>query len=204
MFRVSCFRHLMTSWHLNIWNLKFDYLKNEKSFRIEIKNIFFVSQVLSVRHINQTSKNVAESTFNDKIMNSDCTFSLLILNKLTCVILSLWIIKNFVQIFLTALGNVSKTYWFLLNPHFFKWKYFKSTFRTQSNIWNGVLFFCKKLHLSCLRGFRIHLFYFMTVLWLISYVIYIINLRSIFLSYRNQCNWFAVQIKWLASIWRKW
>ena len=70
--------------------------------------------MLSVRHVNQTSKNVAVTTFNDKIMNSDCIFSLPILNKLTCVILSLGITKNFVQIFLTALGNVSKTYWFLL------------------------------------------------------------------------------------------
>ena len=35
-----------------------DYLKNEKSFEF-----FFVSQVLSVRHANQTSKNVADLTF---------------------------------------------------------------------------------------------------------------------------------------------
>ena len=33
-------RHVMTLWHLNIENLKFDYLKNEKSFQSEIENIF--------------------------------------------------------------------------------------------------------------------------------------------------------------------
>ena len=40
--------------------LKFDYLKNEKSFQSEIKTFFFVSQVLSFRHTKQTSKNLAE------------------------------------------------------------------------------------------------------------------------------------------------
>ena len=43
--------------------LKVDYLKNEKSFRSEIKSIFIVSQVLSFRHTKQTSKNVADTTF---------------------------------------------------------------------------------------------------------------------------------------------
>ena len=40
-------------WRHDIWTseeLKFDYLKNEKSFRSEIKNIFFVSQVLSFKY----------------------------------------------------------------------------------------------------------------------------------------------------------
>ena len=40
-------------WGHDIWTseeLKFDYLKNEKSFRSEIKNIFFASQVLSFKH----------------------------------------------------------------------------------------------------------------------------------------------------------
>ena len=61
----SCFmlRHLMTSWHLHISNVKFDYLKNEKSFRNQIKTFFLVSQVLSFRHTKQTSKNEAEATF---------------------------------------------------------------------------------------------------------------------------------------------
>ena len=43
--------------------LKFDYFKNEKSFRSEIKAFFLVSQVLSFRHTKQTSKNVADTTF---------------------------------------------------------------------------------------------------------------------------------------------
>ena len=51
----------MTSKYLK---LKFDYLKNEKSFRSEIKKtLFLVSQVLSFRHTKQTSKNVADTTF---------------------------------------------------------------------------------------------------------------------------------------------
>ena len=47
-------RHLITSWH---------YLKNEKSFRSEIKFFLLVSQVLSFGHQTQTSKNVADTTF---------------------------------------------------------------------------------------------------------------------------------------------
>ena len=43
--------------------LKLDYLKNEKSFRSEIKSIFLVSKVLFFRHTKQTSKNVADTTF---------------------------------------------------------------------------------------------------------------------------------------------
>ena len=44
--------------------LKFDYLKNEKSFRSEIKIFFFVLQVLSFRLTKQTSKNLADTTFS--------------------------------------------------------------------------------------------------------------------------------------------
>ena len=43
--------------------LKFDYLKNEKSVRSEIKAIFLVLKVLSFRHTKQTSKTVADTTF---------------------------------------------------------------------------------------------------------------------------------------------
>ena len=43
-------------------NVKFDYLKNKKGVRSEIKNIFLVSQVLFIRDTNQTSKNVAAAT----------------------------------------------------------------------------------------------------------------------------------------------
>ena len=59
MFRVSCFD---IWWRHNIWiseKLKFDYLKNEKSFWSEIRNIFLYSQVLSFRYKKQTSRNVA-------------------------------------------------------------------------------------------------------------------------------------------------
>ena len=44
-----------------IAKLKFDYLKKEKSFQSEIKNIFLVSQVLAFRHTKQNSKNVADT-----------------------------------------------------------------------------------------------------------------------------------------------
>ena len=69
------FRHLMTSWQYHIIddvipeNLQFDYFKNKKSFRSEIKNIFLVSQVLSFRDKIQTSKNVADRTFNNATKN---------------------------------------------------------------------------------------------------------------------------------------
>ena len=40
-----------------------------KSFRSERKNFFFlVSHVLSFRHTKQTSKNVADTTFNIKLI----------------------------------------------------------------------------------------------------------------------------------------
>ena len=60
MFPVSC---LGIWWRHDIWiseKLKFDYLKNEKSFRSEVKNIFpcFTNALKK-----QTSKKVAETTF---------------------------------------------------------------------------------------------------------------------------------------------
>ena len=53
---------------------KFDYLKNEKSFRSEVKSIFLVSQMLSFRHAKQTSKNVADTTFKDLMLEIVCRF----------------------------------------------------------------------------------------------------------------------------------
>ena len=62
----------MTSWHLNIWKVKI-WLSQK---RIELskwnkKTFFLVSQVLSFRHKKQTSKNVADTTFNIKIYQSN-------------------------------------------------------------------------------------------------------------------------------------
>ena len=51
--------------HHDIWKsekLKFDYLKNEKSFQSEIKMFFLVSKVPSFRYKKQTGKNVADTT----------------------------------------------------------------------------------------------------------------------------------------------
>ena len=54
-------RHLIIS-----EKLKFSYLKNKKTFRIEIKKAFFlVLKVLSFGHTKQNSKNVADRTFKD-------------------------------------------------------------------------------------------------------------------------------------------
>ena len=47
--------------------LKSSYLKNEKSFRGEIKTFFLVSEVLSFRHKKQTSKNVVDTTLKPNI-----------------------------------------------------------------------------------------------------------------------------------------
>ena len=65
MFRVSC---LWIWWRHNISiskMLKFDYLKNEKSFRSEIKSIFPCFAMLSFIHTKQTSKNVVDTTFKN-------------------------------------------------------------------------------------------------------------------------------------------
>ena len=43
--------------------LKFDYLKNEKSFRNKIEDIFFLFQKCSFTHTKQTNKNIADTTF---------------------------------------------------------------------------------------------------------------------------------------------
>ena len=55
----------MLSWNLN----NFDYLKNERSFQSEIKNMFLFSQVLSFRHTKQTNRNIADTTFKEKWWN---------------------------------------------------------------------------------------------------------------------------------------
>ena len=63
VFGVSC---LGIWWRHNIWiseNLKFDYLKNQKSFWSEITNISPCLSRPSFRLTNQTSKNVADTTF---------------------------------------------------------------------------------------------------------------------------------------------
>ena len=52
--------------YLNI-KLKLDYLKNKKSFRSEIKTIFFVSQVVSFRLAKRIRKIVADTTSKDAI-----------------------------------------------------------------------------------------------------------------------------------------
>ena len=60
VFHAQAFDDIMTFEYLK---LKFDYVKNEKSFQSEIKTFFLVSQVLSFTHTKQTSKNVADTTF---------------------------------------------------------------------------------------------------------------------------------------------
>ena len=43
---------------------KFSFVENEKSFLSEIKTIFQILQVFPLRLEKQTSKNVADTTFN--------------------------------------------------------------------------------------------------------------------------------------------
>ena len=44
--------------------MKFSFVENEKSFLSEIKTIFQILQVFPLRLEKQTSKNVADTTFN--------------------------------------------------------------------------------------------------------------------------------------------
>ena len=50
---------------MSTWEVKIDYLKNEKSFWSKIKIIFPCFTVLSFRYKIQTSKNVADTTFKN-------------------------------------------------------------------------------------------------------------------------------------------
>ena len=66
MFRVSW---LGIWWRHGIWiskKLKFDYLKNEKSFRSEIKKHYCLAHKCSLIDIQKTGKNVADTTFKEK------------------------------------------------------------------------------------------------------------------------------------------
>ena len=63
VFNAKAFDDVMTLKYLKNYLIISDYLKNEKSFRSEIKTFFLVSKVLSFRHTKQTSKNVADATF---------------------------------------------------------------------------------------------------------------------------------------------
>ena len=101
---VSCFmfRHLMRCHY--IWiseKLKFGYLMNEERFRSEINFFFLVSRVLLFRIAKQTSKTVADTTFNDfaKFTGNTCG-GLSFFNKVPGLQdshtgLLLWIFRNF-------------------------------------------------------------------------------------------------------------
>ena len=67
VFHVS---YLSIWWRHDIWileKLKLYYLKNEKSFWSEIKNIFPCFTSAFFRHTKQTSKNVANTTFKSSV-----------------------------------------------------------------------------------------------------------------------------------------
>ena len=61
MFNAKAFDYVMT-FKYQI-KLKFDYSKNEKNFRSEIKTFFLASKVLFFRQTKQTIKKVADTTF---------------------------------------------------------------------------------------------------------------------------------------------
>ena len=61
-FNISC---LAISWRHDIWiskKLKYDYLKNKKSFRSSINLFFLVLKVLLFRQTKKNSKNIADKT----------------------------------------------------------------------------------------------------------------------------------------------
>ena len=60
--KISC----STNLQIHLDNLKFDYLRKEKSFRSEIKNIFPYFTSALFRLTKQISKNVADTTFKSK------------------------------------------------------------------------------------------------------------------------------------------
>ena len=60
--------------------LKLDFLENKKNFRSEIKIFSQVSQLLSVRHEKQTSKNLVDTTFNP-ILVKISQFEFLVMTK---------------------------------------------------------------------------------------------------------------------------
>ena len=57
-------RHLMTSWHLNMWKLKIWLSQQQKELsKWNKKHFSLFHQVLSWRHTKEISKNVADTTF---------------------------------------------------------------------------------------------------------------------------------------------
>ena len=73
MFHVSCLGICRRHDNSILEKLKFDYLKNKKNFRSEVKIFFFVSQMLSFRHTKQTTKNAADTTFKHNWKDSGDT-----------------------------------------------------------------------------------------------------------------------------------
>ena len=70
MFRVSC---LGICWRHKIWKpekLTSDYLKNEKNFQSEIKNIFLILNVFLFRHTKHSSKDIADTVFKYSEVNN--------------------------------------------------------------------------------------------------------------------------------------
>ena len=124
-FRVSCWS---IWWRLNIsisQNITFDYLKNEKSFRGEIKNILLVSRVLSFRHKRQTCKNIADTTFNelikkDSIRNENiyhCKELTYLHQPILCLLDNFLMKYKYIQEELTFHSGVHKRYQCLQSSH---------------------------------------------------------------------------------------
>ena len=110
VFRVSW---LGISWCHDVWifrKLKFDYLKNEKSFRSAIKKSFsLVLQVVSFRHPKRTSKNLADTAFKvQKLGNSLTLFA-----KRVCAVFFCFSMPSFVAwILWPELRIYSQGVWF--------------------------------------------------------------------------------------------
>ena len=55
-------RHLMTSWHLNIWKVKkIISRKKQPAFKVKLQKHFLVLKALYFRYTKQTSKNIANT-----------------------------------------------------------------------------------------------------------------------------------------------
>ena len=135
MFHVSC---SSIWWRYDTWisrKLKFDYLKKEKSFRSEIKKSFsLVSQVVSFRHTNRTSKNLADTTL--KIQKLGDSFTLFV--KRFCAVFFCFSMPSFVAwILWPELRIYSQRVWF-----FDKFENIIQELRWSANIGFSVTNFC--------------------------------------------------------------
>ena len=62
-------RHLMTSWHLNIWKFKIWLYQGQKELSKWNRNYFFLFHRCTVLYIQKNSQNAAGTTFKPESIN---------------------------------------------------------------------------------------------------------------------------------------